>query len=384
VQVLVDGADSIQGVVSQNAVAAYLAEKSVALMMARLAERSALAATLAQSSATGATTGGDDGVSGAVAFVSAGPTATASGPSSQPVPASFAAPMAQGGAPVDSNGSSPTTPSAMAATPISVPSGQPGGRPASAATATRSASSPLGSTEWASPPPLSGLPGLAQSPTPPTQIDLVRVEPRTFYNPSLDSQLHFVPGIAAILLLVVTIIVTALGLSREDEAGTLEQVLVTPMTPTTLVLGKTLPYALIGLVDLLLVIAAGAVVFDVPIRGRLWLLLLAGILYMLTTLGIGLLAGTLAKSQQQAFFNAAFFLLPAMILSGFLNPIESMPEWLQPVTAFDPVRHFVEILRAVLLKGSSLSDLAPSYVALAGMGIATFWLAGWALRRKLR
>jgi ABC-2 type transport system permease protein len=218
----------------------------------------------------------------------------------------------------------------------------------------------------------------------PVQFSPIRVEPRNLYNQSLDSYLHFVPGIAAVLLLVVTVIVTALGLSREDEAGTLEQVLVTPLTPTTLVLGKTLPYALIGLVDLALVIAAGAAVFNVPVRGHLSILFVAGLLYMLTTLGLGLLAGTVAKSQQQAFFNVVFFLLPAMVLSGFIAPIEAMPEWLQPVSAFNPVRHFVEILRSVLLKGATMNDLAHSYAALAGMGLCVFPFAAWALRRKLR
>ena len=216
------------------------------------------------------------------------------------------------------------------------------------------------------------------------RIGTIRVEPRTFYNPTLDSQLYFVPGIAATLLLVITVIVTALGLGREQEAGTLEQVLVTPISPTTFVLGKTLPYAFIGLLDLGLVVAGGAFVFDVPLRGNLWLLVFAGFLYMLTTLGIGLFAGTIAKSQRQAFMNVVFFMLPAVILSGFMNPIHSMPEWLQPVTALDPVRHFVEIMRAVLLKGATFSDISHSIVALAGMGLCVFPLAAIALQRKLR
>ena len=216
------------------------------------------------------------------------------------------------------------------------------------------------------------------------QVGTIRVEPRTFYNPTLDSKLYFVPGIAATLLLVITVIVTALGLGREQEAGTLEQVLVTPISPRTFVLGKTLPYAFIGMLDLGLVVAGGAFVFDVPLRGNLLLLVLAGFLYMLTTLGIGLFAGTIAKSQQQAFMNVVFFIMPAVILSGFMNPIHSMPDWLQPVTALDPVRHFVEVLRAVLLKGATFSDISHSLVALAGMGLCVFPFAAIALQRKLR
>ena len=211
----------------------------------------------------------------------------------------------------------------------------------------------------------------------------ISVEPRILYNPTLDSQIYFVPGVAATLLLIITLITTAMGLAREKETGTLEQVMVTPIRPEILILGKTLPYYLFGMVDLGLVIVAGAWIFQVPIRGSVPLLFLAGSLYMLTTLGVGLLVSALARTQQQAFFGAIFFIMPAILLSGFITPIENMPHWLQPLSGLSPVRHFVEILRAVLLKDASFGELAAPFVALAGMGLAVFAAAAHLLRRKL-
>lgn len=209
------------------------------------------------------------------------------------------------------------------------------------------------------------------------------VEPRILYNPTLDSQIYFVPGVAATLLLMITLITTAMGLAREKEMGTLEQVMVTPIRPEILILGKTLPYYLFGLVDLGLVVVAGAWIFDVPIRGSLPLLFLAGTLYMLTTLGVGLLVSSLARTQQQAFFGAIFFVMPSILLSGFITPIENMPGWLQPLSGLTPVRHFVEILRAVLLKDASMTELASPFVALAGMGLAVYAAAAYLMRRRL-
>lgn len=214
-------------------------------------------------------------------------------------------------------------------------------------------------------------------------IPRVTVEPRILYNPTLDSQIYFVPGVAATLLLVITMITTAMGLAREKEMGTLEQVMVTPIRPEVLILGKTLPYGIIGLIDLGLVVALGAWIFEVPIRGSIPLIFLAGCLYMLTTLGVGLLISAMAKTQQQAFMSGMFFLMPAILLSGFMTPVENMPEWLQPLSGFTPVRHFVEIMRGVLLKDASFWELSPQFAALAGMGIVVYASAAYALRRNL-
>ncbi len=211
----------------------------------------------------------------------------------------------------------------------------------------------------------------------------LQVEPRILYNPTLDSQVYFVPGVAATLLLVVTMVSAAMGLAREKESGTLEQVMVTPISSTALILGKTIPYAMIGLVDLGLVIGAGAWIFSVPLRGSLWILFMSGLLYLMTTLGWGLLVSSIARTQQQAFMGVIFFLMPSVLLSGFMTPIENMPSWLQPVTTVNPMRHFVEILRAVLLKDASLAEVGPQVVALAGIGVLCFSVAIASLRRRL-
>lgn len=216
------------------------------------------------------------------------------------------------------------------------------------------------------------------------RISQVRVEPRVLYNPTMESRIYFVPGVAATLLLIVTVIVTSMGMAREKEMGTLEQVMVTPISPLTLVLGKTLPYAIIGIVDLGLVVAGGAWVFGVPLRGDLSLVLLGGVVYLLSTLGIGLLISTLARNQQQAFMGAFFIVMPAILLSGFMTPVENMPEWLQPLSIVDPVRHFVEVMRAVLLKDASLTDLLPQLAALGGIGLTVFSAASLVLYSRLR
>lgn len=214
-------------------------------------------------------------------------------------------------------------------------------------------------------------------------VSTTRVEPRILYNPTLASRIYFVPGVAASLLLLVTMIVTAMGLAREKEGGTLEQVLVTPLSTTTLILGKTLPYAVIGLFDLAIVVTAGAWIFDVPVRGSLPLLFFGGSLYLLTTLGMGLLMSAIARTQQQAFMGAFFFVMPAILLSGFVTPVENMPAWLQPLTNFDPMRHFVEIMRAVLLKDASLAEMGSQLVALAGIGLTVFSVSAAMLKRRL-
>jgi ABC-2 type transport system permease protein len=204
------------------------------------------------------------------------------------------------------------------------------------------------------------------------------LRPRLFYNQRLLSRMYMVPGVAAILLLLVTTVVTAMGIAREREIGTIEQLLVTPIRPTTLMLGKMTPFALIGLFDFFLVLAVGAGLFDVPIRGPLPVLVLGSALYLLSTLALGLFISTVSRTQQQALMGALFFLLPAFLLSGFVSPIENMPHWLQPLTVVNPVRFYLEVLRAVLLKGAGLRECAVPLAALAMIGLA---LLAFATRR---
>jgi len=203
----------------------------------------------------------------------------------------------------------------------------------------------------------------------------VRVVPRVAYNPRLETAPYLVPGIAAMLLVIVTTLVTAMGLARERENGTLEQVLVTPIAPRWLLLGKLLPFLLIGLVDMAVLMAAGTWIFDVPLRGTLPVGLLGVILYVFSTLGTGLFISTVSDNQQQAFLGGFLFMLPAILLSGVMTPIRAMPDWLQAVTYLNPLRHFAEVMRGVLLRGAGLGDLWFQLAALAVLGAAVMSLA---------
>ena len=151
--------------------------------------------------------------------------------------------------------------------------------------------------------------------------------------------------------------------------------MVSPITPGELILGKTLPFALVGLVDVTVVAAIGAYWFEVPIRGNIALLYLATGLYLMTTLGIGLLISTVSQTQQQAMMSTFFFFFPAMLLSGFTFPIANMPNWVQWITCLDPLRYYLVVIRGVFLKGIGLGILWPQLAALAVMGVATLWLA---------
>jgi ABC-2 type transport system permease protein len=184
-----------------------------------------------------------------------------------------------------------------------------------------------------------------------------------------------VPGTAASILLVVTTIVTAMGLARERELGTMEQLLVTPIHPLTLMIGKTVPYAIFGLFDEAAILLVGNVLFDVPLRGSLLVVFAGTLLYLIATLSVGLLISTFARTQQQAIMGGFFFLLPALLLSGFITPIDAMPWWIRPITVLIPVRWFIEIIRGSLLRDATLTDLAPAMGALAALGISFMLIA---------
>lgn len=211
----------------------------------------------------------------------------------------------------------------------------------------------------------------------------VSVRSRVLFNPQLDTAIYMVPGVAAILLALITTIVASMGLSREREVGTLEQILVTPVPAGVLIFGKILPFAVVGLIDFGVALVVGAYVFDVPLLGNMAVLLLGTSLYLLTTLGMGLLISTLSGSQQQAFLGGFMFLLPATLLSGIMTPVRSMPEWLQPLTLLNPMRHYAEVLRGSLLRGAGLTDLVLPLSALALMGALIFGFAAVRFRAAL-
>lgn len=220
---------------------------------------------------------------------------------------------------------------------------------------------------------------------PPTAapIPMVMVQPRLLYNPSLKSRLFMVPGTAASVLLIITTVVTAMGLARERELGTMEQLLVTPIRPLTLMVGKTVPYALFGLFDEALILVVGNLLFDVPLRGSLLVVFVGTLAYLMATLSMGLLISTFARTQQQAIMGGFFFLLPAILLSGFITPIEAMPWWIRPITYIIPVRYFIDIMRGSLLRGATLVDLGPTLLALAALGVSFLLLAAWRFQRTV-
>ncbi len=211
----------------------------------------------------------------------------------------------------------------------------------------------------------------------------VSLEPRLLYNPSLKSRIFIVPGTGASILLIVTTIITAMGLAREREVGTMEQLLVTPIRPLVLMIGKTVPYALFGLIDQALILVVGTFVFDVPLRGSIPLLFFAALVYLVSTLGLGLVVGTLARTQQQALMGAFFIIIPAFLLSGMMTPIEAMPGWVQPITWLNPVCYYIEILRSILLRGATLADIAAPLQRLAMLAVGLMAVAVVRFRRTL-
>ena len=214
----------------------------------------------------------------------------------------------------------------------------------------------------------------------PTQSELVV---RHWYNPNLDYVYHIVPSLVAIITAISTLVVTSLSVAREREQGTLEQLLVTPVRPFGLMLGKLVPYGLIGIVETFTVLTVMRVVFDVPINGSPLLLISLSILFLFTALAIGLLISTKAQSQMQALQLAWLIMLPSVLLSGFMFPRESMPVIMQVIGFLVPATHFMEIIRGIVLRGATLMDLLPEVITLVVMGLVLLVLSAFRFRRKL-
>jgi ABC-2 type transport system permease protein len=199
---------------------------------------------------------------------------------------------------------------------------------------------------------------------------------RVWFNPQLESRYFMIPGVLALILLVVTSNLAAMGIVREKELGTLEQLNVTPLRRWELIVGKLLPYGVIALVDVLLVVAVAVYWFEVPLRGSMLLLFGMSIVYVFCTLALGLFISTISDTQQQAMMTATFFfLMPMIYLSGFIFPIENMPRVIQLATYFIPLRYFLVIVRGIFLKGIGLSLLWPEAIALATWGTVMLMLA---------
>jgi ABC-2 type transport system permease protein len=207
------------------------------------------------------------------------------------------------------------------------------------------------------------------------RIPSVQLEQRPWYNPDLRSRWFFIPGIVGSLTLVLVVNLTAFAVVREREIGTLEQIVVTPIRPAEFILGKTLPFFLIGLLDVSLIATVGTLWFRVPFQGHIAVLFLGAVLFLLCMLGVGLLISTVSATQQQALVTAFFFIMPAITFSGFGFPITTMPQWLQYLTYASPLRYFLVVLRGTYLKGVGLNILWPQMLAMGVLGVMLLTVA---------
>jgi ABC-2 type transport system permease protein len=212
----------------------------------------------------------------------------------------------------------------------------------------------------------------------------VDLRARAWFNPDLASRNYNVPAVIGAIMFLVCLLLTSLAVVREREIGTLEQLMVSPLTGRELIAGKAIPFAIIGLVDLAIVTAAALLWFGVPFRGSPPLLLAAGVLYLISGLGIGLLVSTVSNTQQEAFMAALLVFMPTILLSGFMFPVSSMPAVFQWITLLNPMRHFLVIVRGIFLKGIGLDVLWPQFLALFAMGVGLLGLASARFRMTAR
>jgi ABC-2 type transport system permease protein len=203
----------------------------------------------------------------------------------------------------------------------------------------------------------------------------IEIEQRAWFNPNLDDREFFVPGIIANVVMLATIVLTAMTVVREREIGTLERLMVTPLARLEFVIGKIVPVACVGLVDVFLVTAVAVFWFDVPFRGEALALFVGSLLYLMSTLGLGLMLSSFSSTQQQAMLLAVFFIMPLIILSGFAFPISNMPYSVQLLTWIDPLRYFLVVIRDIFLKGGGVGDHLFEYGMMALLGVIALGLS---------
>jgi ABC-2 type transport system permease protein len=212
----------------------------------------------------------------------------------------------------------------------------------------------------------------------------VEVEDRTWFNPNFESRLFFIPGVIASIAFLLPIILTAQAVVREREIGTLEQIMVTPLRPWELMVGKTLPFASLGLLDVIMIALIGVFWFEIPFRGNPFVLFLGSILFLMSSVGIGLFISTISSTQQQAQISTFFFAMPSFILSGFVFPLENFPTWIRYLTYVNPLRYFLVIIRGVFLKGNGLDILWPQMSALTAFGGLMILLSSIRFQKRLK
>jgi ABC-2 type transport system permease protein len=214
-------------------------------------------------------------------------------------------------------------------------------------------------------------------------IPRLTVHSRVWFNEDLKSQNYFVPGVIVNIIALVTISLTALSIVREKEIGTMEQLLVTPIRPIELLLGKMLPFAMIGIFEVCFIVAAALLVFHIPFRGSLTELMLCALVFLVATLGMGLFISTISNTQQQAMMASFLYFTPSFMLSGFAFPIRNMPPAVQYLTCLNPIRYFMEITRGIFLKGIGLRILWPQLLALAILGSCILTLSVLRFHKRL-
>lgn len=210
-----------------------------------------------------------------------------------------------------------------------------------------------------------------------------RLETRAWFNPNLESRWFFIPGILGVITLLVTMLVTALSVAREREQGTFDQLLVTPLRPVEILVGKALPGLIIGFLEATVIILVATLWFRIPLLGSLLVLYTGLALFLLSAVGVGLMVSSLAATQQQGLLGAFLFMVPAVILSGFATPIANMPPAVQAITLLDPLRYFLVILRKVFLEGVSFDVLWPEMWPMALIGVLALSFAGWLFRHRM-
>jgi ABC-2 type transport system permease protein len=212
----------------------------------------------------------------------------------------------------------------------------------------------------------------------------VDLRARAWYNPNLESRVYNVPAVMGTIVMLMSLLLTSLAVVREREIGTLEQLMVSPLTPAELILGKTLPAVAVALTDMLLVTGVALLWFDIPFRGSALVVLVATVFYILCGLGVGLWISTVSQTQQEAFMSMFFFFFPAIVLSGFMFPVQNMPKAIQYLTLLDPIRHYLVVVRGTFLRGAGLAILYPQILTLLVMGVAVLGFATTRFHKTIR
>lgn len=217
------------------------------------------------------------------------------------------------------------------------------------------------------------------------EVPIVTAQPRVWYNPELKSTNFMVPAVLVMVLMVITLILTSMAIVKEKEIGTIEQIVVTPVSDFEFIIGKMIPFALIGFAEVFLVLLVSFFVFHVPMRGNVFTLVTFSFLFVLVMLGLGLFVSSISHTQQQASMTAQFFIMmPFIVLSGFIFPIANMPRIIQYLTYLIPVRYFLEIVRGLFLKGDGFKELYQQALVLLVMGIISLTLSAYSFRRSIR